>query len=58
VFDIPRVVPEYVPPRCGVRAEWNEPRVRSHESTDSRSFDRSRQRAPRLSGLCKRGTHQ
>jgi len=56
VFDIRRVVPEYVPPRCGVRG--NEPGVRSHESTDSCSFDRSRHRAPRLSGLCQRGTHQ
>jgi len=55
VFDIPRVVPEYVPLRCGVRG--NEPRVRSHGSTDN-SFDRSRHRAPWLSGLCKRGTHQ
>jgi hypothetical protein len=51
-FDIPSVVPEHVPPRCGAP---------SGDSTDNlwtTSYDRSRYRAPRLSGLCKRGIDQ
>jgi len=58
VFDIPCVVPEYVPPRGGARADRNARCVRTHASTDSRSCDRSNDRAPWLAGLCKRGTDQ
>jgi hypothetical protein len=62
VFDIPCVVPEYVPPRLSARADRHAQCARSTDSTDSRSFNHASRpwtnRAPWLSGLCKRGTDQ
>jgi hypothetical protein len=60
-FDIPCVVPEHVPPRCGALADEHGQCAPSGDSTANlwmTSYERSRSRAPRLSGLCKRGTDQ